>query len=526
MEAEESESFSYPMLLPSDGLYPEDDDDADMDQDKNPEENVMNEKEDEDVDAVDEKSGEEDVEMDTMEDENENDEDTEQTSEKKETEETPKENPLEKLKQKASTASFYDVVPTLAIPMATSINAFAFTSDLKWLFTGGEDGYIRKYDFFPSINGDLSLTVAQRHPFVDTVTKAGILLNYWENAYDGNKPSSVYSLAAHSRGLWVLSGVNNGDIILYSTRHQEGYPVTSLKKHTAPVSCLALHGSEKKVLSGSWDKMVYYWDLNTGDAISTYNCESGQISNIVYRPSGAVNPWGSESDDMRSLFGTPASSSSYDALFDEEVEKAIEEETKSVQANEENETEKPSQTESTTNNDNIKAPSESSSEESNIFLTTSIDGVMNVWDHRMVDSVLKYPVPKGVPPWAMSACWSPDGNNIYIGRRNGIVEEYNIHSGKEPVRSLKMPLDSGPVSNVYSMPNGRHLVISSFDNIRLYDLQSKAGIGFLIIPGHHGGLVSSLYVDTSCQFMFSASGNRGWQGTTTEVFLGYQIMTS
>ena len=52
-------------------------------------------------------------------------------------------------------------------------------------------------------NGKLVLTVAQRHPFVDSVTKAGVLLSYWENedSTGSDAPSPVYSLAVHHQSL-------------------------------------------------------------------------------------------------------------------------------------------------------------------------------------------------------------------------------------------------------------------------------------------------------------------------------------
>lgn len=73
------------------------------------------------------------------------------------------------------------------------------------------------------MNGRVPLTVAQRHPFVDSVTRAGILLSYWENeepaasskssllhvpdTTDDLKLSPVYSLAVQSQSLWLLSGL-------------------------------------------------------------------------------------------------------------------------------------------------------------------------------------------------------------------------------------------------------------------------------------------------------------------------------
>ena len=68
---------------------------------------------------------------------------------------------------------------------------------------------------------------------------------------------------------------------------------------------------------------------------------------------------------------------------------------------------------------------------------------------------------------------------------------------------------------------------ASNDILRLYDLteeQSKhSTVPFLIIPGHRTGTVSQLYLDHACRFLISTGGNRGWEGASTEVLLGYEI---
>ena len=69
---------------------------------------------------------------------------------------------------------------------------------------------------------------------------------------------------------------------------------------------------------------------------------------------------------------------------------------------------------------------------------------------------------------------------------------------------------------------------ASFDILRLYDLREQQAfkhstIPFLIVPGHRGGVISSLYVDPTCKYLISTAGNRGWEGSTTEVMLGYEI---
>lgn len=72
------------------------------------------------------------------------------------------------------------------------------------------------------------------------------------------------------------------------------------------------------------------------------------------------------------------------------------------------------------------------------------------------------------------------------------------------------------------------LFSASHDILRLYDLKHEQSsrhstVPFLIIPGHRTGTISQLYVDNACRYMISTSGNRGWEGNSTEVLLGYEI---
>jgi len=69
---------------------------------------------------------------------------------------------------------------------------------------------------------------------------------------------------------------------------------------------------------------------------------------------------------------------------------------------------------------------------------------------------------------------------------------------------------------------------ASYDILRLYDLREQesnktSAVPFLIVPGHRTGVISQLYIDPACNFMISTGGNRGWEGGSTEVLLGYEI---
>ena len=534
------------------------------------------------------------------------------------------------------TAELYDIIPTIAAPQGTSVNAICATSDIRWVFTGGSDGYIRKFNWIDSVNNKLALTVAQRHPFIDSVQKAGVLVNHWEN-WDsrrgnvGTQDSSqvispVYSLACHSQGLWLLSGTASGAIRLQSVRHDEGKQIALLRQHTSAVSVLTLSSDERSLLSGSWDKSVRDWDIETCKVRTSFATGAGQISCIEARPISTL-PVPAESGEPVATNGigrgygenlpngvssraqsqpppehpSPASRDSLfggdegdDDLFgdtagaaltngaddafgeeDDEMARAMANGPPAEDINEQiaTETSEPLQpvqlpaSESTQpvadhSNDVPNGVSDTSEQpfanglphayemegvaqtldsgnvvdapvtSDSTFLATSTDGVIRVWDRRQPNPVARI-LPRNTPPWytppwCMSACWSPDGNYIYAGRRNNAVEEYDLRKSlKGPERVFKFPNGSGAVTSVRAMPNGRHLICASYDILRLYDLKesqsARSTVPFLIVPGHRTGVISQLFLDPSCRFMMSTGGNRGWEGSSTEVLLGYEI---
>ncbi|KAI0130404.1 transcription factor SPT8 [Xylariales sp. AK1849] len=603
------------------------------------------------------------------------------------------------VRPEALAASTYDIVPTMAAPMSTSINAISITPDLRYWMTGGTDGYIRKYHGPDTINGKTLLTVAQRHPFVDSVTKAGVLMSYWENAEPQSPAmraedvnlSPVYSLAVHSQALWLLSGLESGGINLQSVRHDEGKRITCLQKHTNAVSVLTLAADEKSVLSGSWDKNIFDWDLNTGMVRRQFDGSGGQISALETRPMSGIPfpPEAAEEDLAGDTFfsnnnapdlnsgldhsfadgnndtmdggvngegmdgqGSPAHDSLFGgspgagddlfgdnfgaddenefsrAMMQDSAQDAQDAQDMNDHTSGDNNTiadntitdtttmgdfdmsvptmdgvADPSNSETVTddftNSNNVSGisgdpgssdatvnptqPSEQITEFSSqpvttqdvtqdatqspsalfapapespsaifsappptyydttqtsdsTFLSASIDGTLRIWDRRVPNPVARIGNRFGVPPWCMGTCWSPDGNWIYVGRRNGTVEEFNVakatggRKGWQPERVFKFPGGSGPVSCVRPMANGRHLICASHDILRLYDLRADekgtkhAPPPFLIVPGPpRAGVISQLYIDASSRFMLSAAGTRGWEGTCTEVLIGYEI---
>lgn len=375
----------------------------------------------------------------------------------------------------------------------------------------------------------------------------------------------MYSLATQHEGLWLCSGLESGGINLQSVRVEEGKIITCLRGHSSAVSVLSLAQDERSLLSGSWDKTVLDWDLNTGQVIRNFEGSGGQISALESRPLSTL-PVPPTVDDFKLESGTFSSDSAEqprkngtdisfqeeengqsrngagetgmgtaasptdslfgggdaDSLFgdDDEFSKAIangireqeqvsddqqidkpqladgdiemglfNEDTTSItidgglldstskemdtfenseaqlgalDASSEPKSQLPHSDEIPSIGDIIdpEPPQllDTTPKADSTFLAASRDGSIRVWDKRQPKAVAKM-TPRNVPPWCMNATWSPDGNLIFAGRRNGTVDEYNLHKGLQTAsRSFKLPNNSGAVSALKAMPNGRHLL--------------------------------------------------------------------
>ncbi|KAG7732755.1 hypothetical protein KL948_002185 [Ogataea haglerorum] len=535
-------------------------DDQEEDEEEDDEEGVDDDDEEEDGDGDDDEA-----EMDVDEHEPsqeqpvaEVDENATDNPAEKPAEEKPAVSVRQSLIERARKLNVLEIYPIVAIPYSSPVHSIALTKGPRWLFTGGEDGFIRKFDLFGSVEGKSPLTSAQKHQLVDSISYGGMLCSYWENEQPyykdelltelaseqlknskakTKKPvntaittfeprmSPVYSLAVQSESHWLLSGLKSGGITLQSVRFNEGAIQYYFKhgksehSHSDTVSCLQLNNEEKRFLSGSWDMKILEWDLNTGKTINLFKESRGQISHIEYRPVGGVDlPISQGDDDMDSLFGDDDD----DTKKQPEERDSTKQDIKKIQDD-------AAQT-------GLAAAIQRSD---HVFLSSAVNGTVNVWDSRLPtasNNVSTIGILPGSTPWCMSAVWSNDGNSIYVGRRNAVVEEYDIRRTSEVKQQIKFPHASGPISVVKTLPNDNYLLCGCQDNIRLYDLRlsnsaqsdepskKRKKIPFMIVPGHNGGILSDLYVDPTCRFMVSSSGNRGWQGKASDYVFIYEIL--
>ncbi|RDX56746.1 WD40 repeat-like protein [Lentinus brumalis] len=483
----------------------------------------------------------------------------------------------------------FTVEAICAIPHPCATHALASSLCMSHLLTGSDDGYIRDYDVFAAVNGKVFLTAPQRQHcgVIEGIMKAGQIRCWWENAIPEVKTEGsagegplypVYSLAMQSDALWSLAGSNQGHVSLHTVRHAPGRLCHVMRGHRGPVSALSLQYDEKGFFSAGWDGEAIHWDLNTGSMVRKFTAHGAQLTAIAVRPLASNyihNSWnttqgrelaGPMRGPQQPTYGAQTqgqslkqdddarSDTSYDPLFDEPDAGADGDGNGAPASFAPSGNAGQSHMPPTGQHlgrgaiapkgaPPILDPATYATFSPDLLMTAHVDGQVILWDRRVHTpgkGVGRMWMSEKTPPWCMSACWSADGNQIYVGRRNGSVEIYDVRQTGEAgmgtpriMKTLRNPLSSGVVSCVVAFPDGRHLACASTDNIRLWNVAEarepdhygkvKSGVQFKIIPGHHGGYVSQMLVDPAARFLVSASSNRGWHGEHTKTVFVHEI---
>jgi transcriptional activator SPT8 len=180
------------------------------------------------------------------------------------------------------------------------------------LLTGSQDGEVRKFDFFSSLRGRAPISTAQKSqmPGVpESVNNGLFLLSSWENKGVDSQSSRqrrfvslagvnadfvvivsgspVFSMELQSQGLWMLAGCQDGSMNLATLRHDEGDCKATLQKHSDVVSAMQLHKNERHCFTGSWDRTIVDWDLDTGQDVRTLGPGRGQITSLKLQPASS-----------------------------------------------------------------------------------------------------------------------------------------------------------------------------------------------------------------------------------------------
>ncbi|KNE66166.1 hypothetical protein AMAG_10415 [Allomyces macrogynus ATCC 38327] len=410
----------------------------------------------------------------------------------------------------------YDVTPVALVSTPAPLYSVAVTRNWKWALTGASDGRITKWDIFGTLNGKTTLTQTQKSGLVDTVNKGGHLLSFW---YHEETPESTAhwntTRATVPTGLGLASGGSKpgtprpapsaSGSASAAASPSLGAGSSSTKKSSAaaaaaapapdlsPVYAIAVHSEAQWALAGSrrGGIMLYSVRHDEGSVVTTL-CGHRDVVSVLTLAN----------DDMTVLSGSWDSKMVHWDLNSGVPIRTYAGHIAQISSAQWHPT------------------------QPHMFLASAVNGRCGQWDTRVPGDlpVVKFPLPEKTPPWILSSCFNPISGHAYIGRRNHTVDVYERDGGL--LRTLALPRNSGPVSKVLCMENGRSLMIGSSDNVRQWDLEHTGkGVPFTIIPGHHGGNLSEMLVDSDCRFMITASGSRGWDsaGKDTAQCLIYTV---
>lgn len=113
----------------------------------------------------------------------------------------------------------------VGISLPSAVHSLATTMCSSYLLTGSQDGHVRAYDLWSSVNGNQLMTAQQRSVvgLGEGVNKAGVSRGWWNNEVEQGEGEDawrslepVYSLACESDGLWAAAGTRVSPQRLFS----------------------------------------------------------------------------------------------------------------------------------------------------------------------------------------------------------------------------------------------------------------------------------------------------------------------
>ena len=192
------------------------------------------------------------------------------------------------------------------------VRCVAFTPDTKMLVTGGDDRKILFWDLVDRlVVATLSLDDNAAHALAISpastlspegngkvlVTGSYRKIKVWRINYEGKENLDIpllYSFTAHSHivtsltisadGKYLISGSRDRTIKIWNLETAE--LLHTLKGHRDGVDTIALSADGKMIASGSADNTIKIWHLETGQLLATFSGHSSAVSALLFTPSG------------------------------------------------------------------------------------------------------------------------------------------------------------------------------------------------------------------------------------------------
>lgn len=400
-------------------------------------------------------------------------------------------------------AQTYEITPMAFSWHGTSVNAVACSHTFKWVLSGTEDGWVRIWNTVATYRGAKSVPTHDRQHQPDNVSKAGVLLSAFSVAAheratsDGpfipsqrTTPVAVTNLAVHSEALWVLAGIDNGSINLYTLRHDEGKCHHVFNGHEGRLFSMSLSADERNFVTGGSDKALRFWSLDTGKEAWIGNGHGFHVVSTQFQPPSCNSTLLSTSHDGVSLIWDIRGST-------EPMMKLMP--TRAV---------KPWSKSSVWSRDGEK-----------VYVSRKI-AAFDEYDIRMGGRLLRtIQLPDKTGP--VNTLLAMPNNKHIICASSDSLRLYNLQNKNETGTTIGLEDDETKMDTGSPTSEG-----------------SSLAVPYVIIPGRARSLISQMVIDPTGQFLITASGTKGLEeraafssfgaaaATTTNELLFYNVKHS
>jgi len=257
-----------------------------------------------------------------------------------------------------------------------------------------------------------------------------------------------------------------------------GYARKALTGHGQAVSSVVLSSDGQFALSGSWDKTMRLWDLNTGATVRTFNKHTSDVNCVAFSGDNRQIVSGSRDKTLR-LWNTLA-----------ECKYTISEDS---------------------HTDWISSVVFSPSAKNPLIVSSGWDKLVKVWNLNTCKLRTNLVGHTGV---VYTTTVSPDGSLCSSGGKDGVAMLWDVNDGKH-----LYSLDAGGTINALAFsPKNYWLVAATDVSIKVWDLENKEVLDELTTqnPPKNG-------IPWCVSLCWSADGNTLFAGCTDGNVYVYQI---
>lgn len=220
--------------------------------------------------------------------------------------------------------------------------------------------------------------------------------------------------------IWTICLMHSGSILAQSEE------VQIFKKHNGPVKAIAIRSDDKMLATGGDDKMIYIWDLKTGEMLHAFMNE-GPIKTLQFTPEGLMASCGS---DIKLMDYTGKLIQSYKGYTTDIWSLSYNQKAQKVTAG-------------------------------------SYAKYVKIWDYHSGNILLTL---EGHERSCLPVCFNPAGNLIATGSLDKSVRTWDAQSGKE---LHKLQIHTENIFAISFHPSGHYFASASADKtIRLWNADS------------------------------------------------------